>query len=157
MDRPRLTQAAAFAPMPGTDVQARPLPSPQPSPGSHPVLVVDDNPDAAEALRIMLELAEFEVEVATDGRGALDAARRHAPDVVLLDINMPGLSGWDVARELRADRRFARTLIIALSGLGMPDDRRRSESAGIDHHFTKPVSLQSLLAAIEDWAQRGGR
>ena len=119
--------------------------------GSRPLLIVEDNADAAEALRLMLELASFDVEVAVDGAGALAAARRRLPDIILLDINMPDMSGWDVARELRKDARFAHTLIIAVSGLGMPEDRERSEEAGIDHHFTKPVSLQSLLGAIEDW------
>ena len=117
---------------------------------ARPVLVVEDDADAAASLRSMLELASFEVEVAADGRSGLAAAQARVPAIILLDINMPGMSGWDLARELRADPRFAQTLIIAISGLGMAADRQRSVAAGIDYHFVKPVALQTLLGAFEE-------
>ena len=115
------------------------------------VLVVDDNADAADSLRLALGLHAFEIDVAYDGRSALAFADRHQPQIVLLDLTLPDILGWEVARTLRADARFAHALIVAISGLGSADDRRRSEEAGIDRHLTKPVDIEALKHFVDEW------
>jgi CheY-like chemotaxis protein len=79
-----------------------------------------------------------------EGAQVLEAARDFSPDVVLLDIGLPGMSGYEVARQLRADPRFSHTVLMAVTGWGSEDDRRRSRAAGFDEHLTKPVDLAAL-------------
>jgi PAS domain S-box-containing protein len=107
-------------------------------------LVIDDNVDAADSLAMLLRLASCEVRVAHDGPQALEIAPSFGPEVVLLDIGLPGLNGYEVARQLRAIPQFNRTLLIALTGYGQEEDRRRSFEAGFDHHLVKPVDLATL-------------
>jgi signal transduction histidine kinase len=117
---------------------------------SRRVLVVDDNVDAAQSLAAVLRLSGHEVRVANDGRTALEVAPAFGPEVILLDIGMPELDGYEVARRLRQQPRFAGTRIVALTGWGTAEDRARSRAAGFDEHLTKPVAprvLQELLAA----------
>ena len=111
------------------------------------VLVVDDNADAAESLAMLLEVNGDNVRVAYDGEEALEAEGDFRPDVVLLDIGMPKLSGYDVAKRIR-EVRGGKVLIVAITGWGQEDDRRRAREAGFDHHFTKPVDYQALLDVI---------
>jgi signal transduction histidine kinase len=111
------------------------------------VLVVDDNADMARGMARFLRAAGHTVEVVHDGAAALDAARAFGPDVVLLDIGLPGMDGYEVASRLRADG-FASTTILALSGYGQADDRRKSEAAGFDAHLVKPIDHDALLAII---------
>jgi PAS domain S-box-containing protein len=114
------------------------------------ILVVDDSVDSAESLALMLKLSGNEVRTAYDGPGALATAATFAPDVVLLDIGMPGMDGYEVARRLRQQPTLRNALLIAQTGWGQEEDRRRSKEAGFDHHFTKPVdpaTLEALLAA----------
>jgi PAS domain S-box-containing protein len=118
------------------------------------VLVVDDNVDAAETLCTVLEMTGRTALAAYDGESVLAAAREFAPDVVLLDIGLPKMSGYDVARQLRADERFARVMIVAVTGWGADADRRRSSEAGFDAHLTKPVDLQSLEPLLARLAAR---
>ena len=127
-------------------MSARVEPSIPPAP--HRVLVVDDNADAAESLGMLLEVRGNEVRIAYDGLEALDAAGDFAPDIVLLDIGMPKMSGYEVARRLRAARGDS-VLIVAITGWGQEEDRRRAREAGFDHHFTKPVDYEALLELIE--------
>ncbi len=113
------------------------------------VLVVDDNLDAAESLAMLLRLGEHEVSLAADGAQALRAAQASGPDVVFLDIGLPDMSGYDVARALRERPGGARLLLVALTGWGAEDDRARSRAAGFDHHLTKPAdpeTVERLLA-----------
>jgi signal transduction histidine kinase len=113
------------------------------------VLIVDDNVDAAESLALVLRLLGHEVRTAYDGRAGLAAARQFRPEVMLLDIGLPGLSGYEVARELRREPEFGRTLLAAMTGYGQEEDRRRSRESGFDHHLVKPVdpaALEGLLA-----------
>jgi PAS domain S-box-containing protein len=115
------------------------------------VLVVEDNVDSAEMLGFMLTLAGHDTRTAHDGEAALDVARRFQPQVILCDIGLPGLNGYDVARQLRAQPEFRHTRLIAVSGYGQDQDRRRSRDAGFDHHLTKPVepgALTALLGAL---------
>jgi PAS domain S-box-containing protein len=113
------------------------------------VLVVEDNIDAAESLATLLRLWSHEVSVVHDGHTALEAAREQQPEVVLLDIGLPGLDGYQVARRLREDLHLDHALLVAMTGYGQPEDRRRSQEAGIQYHFVKPVEplvLRNLLA-----------
>ena len=112
------------------------------------ILVVDDNADAADSLGMLLEVRGDEVRIAYDGLEALDSETDFRPEVVLLDIGMPKLSGYDVARRIRAARGNA-VLIIAITGWGQEDDRQRARDAGFNHHFTKPVDFEMLLDLID--------
>jgi CheY-like chemotaxis protein len=114
------------------------------------VLLVDDNRDSAESLAQLLRLFGHEVWQAYSGRDALALARAHRPDLVLLDIGMPDLNGYEVARQLRADSSYAVTTLVALTGYGSDEDRRRSLAAGFDGHLVKPIDftdLERILAA----------
>ncbi|MDG3002267.1 hybrid sensor histidine kinase/response regulator [Paludisphaera mucosa] len=113
------------------------------------VLVVDDNADTAWTTALSLELLGHVAAVAHDGPAALEAARSARPEVVLLDIGLPGMDGHQVARALRGDG-FSDTLIVALSGYGRDEDRERSRAAGFDHHLVKPVDLDALAALLRD-------
>jgi len=113
------------------------------------VLVVDDNRGAAEALAVLLCLRGFEVHVRHDGMAALTAVHRLDPDLVLLDIGLPGLDGYEVAQRVRHLRPA--TLLVAVTGFCLTDDLRRSQAAGFVQHLVKPVAperLEALLAAI---------
>jgi len=112
------------------------------------VLVVDDNADAAESAALFLRLAGHVVEVAFDGRAALEAARAFRPEVVFLDIGLPGMSGYEVARRLRAQPEFRSVLLAAVTGYGQDEDRRRSKESGFDFHLVKPVEPNSLLGLL---------
>jgi signal transduction histidine kinase/CheY-like chemotaxis protein len=116
------------------------------------VLIVDDNRDAADSLRMLLELLGAEVAVAYDGAGAFEALAAHRPAVVLLDIGMPGMDGFEVARRIRREPRYRDVTLIALTGWGQDDIRERARAQGFDHHLTKPADpefLQDLLSSIE--------
>lgn len=115
------------------------------------ILIVDDNEDAAESLADLAMLWGHEVQTAADGPSALRLVREFHPEAVLLDISMPGMDGHEVARIIRSSAELAPVSLIALTGYGQDQDRRRAFEAGFDHHFTKPVdagSLQSLLASL---------
>ena len=121
--------------------------------GMRRILVVDDNADAAESLGMLLEVRGDEVRVAYDGLEALGVEAEFHPAVVLLDIGMPRLSGYDVAKRIRLARGDA-VLMIAITGWGQEDDRQRARDAGFNHHFTKPVDFETLLALIDREAPR---
>jgi PAS domain S-box-containing protein len=116
------------------------------------ILVVDDNRDSADSLSMVLTFLGADVRVARDGPEALAAFPSYDPAVVLLDIGMPGMDGYEVARVLRARFPHRNTAIVALTGWGQEEDRRRAREAGIDHHLLKPTeigALQALLASLE--------
>jgi PAS domain S-box-containing protein len=113
------------------------------------VLVVDDNHDAADSLGMLLQFLGAETMTVHDGRSCLDAVQTFRPAVVLLDVGMPGMSGLEVARRLREDPGLRETTLVALTGWGQRDDRRRTREAGFDYHLVKPAdlaTLQSILA-----------
>jgi signal transduction histidine kinase len=112
------------------------------------ILIVDDNVDAAESLGTMLAYSGHDVRVAHGGVEALSAAREFAPNVMILDLGMPQMDGYAVARAVRSDPQFASTRLIALSGYGQPDDRRRTADVGFDEHLVKPVEHDVLNAAL---------
>ena len=138
----------------------RPLPLEAPTPAEAPaqsaarpvrVMVVEDNVDAAESLASLLRIWGHEVVVAHDGLEALEKARTYWPEVVLLDIGLPKLDGYQVARRLREELGLDGVLLVAMTGYGQAEDRRRSREAGIHHHYVKPVEpavLRNLLAGV---------
>ncbi len=116
------------------------------------VLVVDDNVDAARSLAMVLELEGHEVDVATDGEKALEAAALRRPEIVILDLGMPNMDGYEVCRRLRASPATSDAMLIALTGYGQEADRRKSEEAGFAAHLVKPVELTELEALIRQRA-----
>ncbi len=112
------------------------------------ILVVDDNIDTARGLARLMALFGHTVETAHDGASALEAARTMRPEFVLLDIGLPGMDGYEVCERLRLEESCAGARIIAISGYGQDEDRRRSRAAGFDHHLVKPVELGELKALL---------
>ena len=116
------------------------------------ILTVEDDPDTAQNLAWWLRSEGHEVDIAPDGPAALRSAQVQQPDVVLLDIGLPGMSGYDLARHLYQHRGAKRPLLIAITGQAGATDRQQSEEAGIDLHLVKPVDpgqLQKLLRRFE--------
>jgi CheY-like chemotaxis protein len=114
------------------------------------ILVADDNRDAGETLAILLRLDGHEVYVATDGLEAVELFDRVKPDVAILDIGMPGLSGHEVARRIRKLDSESPVTLIALTGWGQRADKERAAESGFDHHFTKPVEPTVLSRLLEE-------
>ena len=112
------------------------------------VLVVDDNTDAAASLALLLEMEDYEVCTAVDGEEAIEQARIFQPQIIFMDLAMPRLNGLEAARRIRALPQGKPVRIVALTGLGQPEDRQRSHNAGMDHHLTKPVSLDALQSVL---------
>jgi signal transduction histidine kinase/ActR/RegA family two-component response regulator len=121
-----------------------------------PVLVVDDNEDAAEMLALVLGQSGYYTKTAYDGRGALAAVGEWTPRVVILDIGLPDMDGYDVARALRGDGRLTELGLIALTGWGSHDDKRKAMEAGFDIHLTKPVDARDLQRVLAELARRPG-
>jgi CheY-like chemotaxis protein len=112
------------------------------------VLVVEDNPDAAESLTVLLEVLGHRVRAVHDGVGALEVARANVPDVMLVDIGLPGIDGFEVARRIRRITGGDRILLVALTGYGREEDRERTQKAGFDYHLTKPVEVDALEGLV---------
>jgi PAS domain S-box-containing protein len=115
------------------------------------IVLVDDNADVAESLSMLLELLGHRVRVAVDGPSALELARTAVPDVMLIDIGLPGMDGYEVARRVRRDPALGGVALIALTGYGRDEDRERARDAGFDHHLVKPVDphlLEGLVARL---------
>ncbi|WP_167784869.1 ATP-binding protein [Ramlibacter rhizophilus] len=124
--------------------------------GASRVLVVDDNVDAAETLVTVLDMLGHEARSAHAGEEALALAASFQPELVLLDIGLPGMDGYEVARRLRADARLGRVLLVALTGWGSQEDRKRARDAGFDHHLTKPVDVAAVEALLAQLPARPG-
>lgn len=114
------------------------------------ILVVDDNRDAAESLAMLLKIYGHEVHIAHDGLEAVEAASRLRLDVILLDIGLPGVDGYEAARRIRAQQREMSLMLVALTGWGQEEDRRRSEQAGFDAHMVKPVDFAALTKLLAE-------
>jgi CheY-like chemotaxis protein len=112
--------------------------------------VVDDNADAASTLDMLLRSLGHETCVVHDGTAALKMANQFRPDVVLLDIGMPGLDGYEVARRLRAMQKGATFRIVAITGWGQEADRQKSREAGFDVHLVKPVEPTDLVRVLDE-------
>src|SRR5262249_16873854 len=116
----------------------------RPQPSRRRILVVDDNVDTAESLKMLLALDGHDVQLTYDGPAALRAADEFRPEVVLLDIGLPRMDGYQVAQHLRERLATEQVLLIALTGYGQDEDRRRSQEAGFHVHLVKPVDLDAL-------------
>ena len=123
-------------------------------PSTKRILVVDDNRDAANTLALLLRQWGHEVHMAYDGNEALAEAEAHSPDLVLLDIGLPGKDGYEVARLMRANPAFAEMKLVALTGYGTEEDRRQSQVAGFDQHIIKPVDFDKLRELLGDHSGR---
>ena len=122
-----------------------------PAPVGRSILIVEDNADARDALRMLLELDGHTVEAVEEGQQALEVARAKDPDIALVDIGLPGIDGYEIARRVRA-RDTRRPVLIALTGYGQPEERRRATDAGFDDMLVKPVdptALTNLIATLE--------
>ena len=140
--------------MPGAlpELQAADAPKPAPLAKSCRVLVVDDNQDAAQSLAMLLEMTGHKVSLAYDGPSAVEEASAFHPDVVLLDIGLPKLNGYEVAQQIRQQDALKHTVLVALTGYGLESDRKRSLAAGFDHHLVKPADfdeIENILAGIQ--------
>lgn len=116
------------------------------------ILIVDDNTDAADAMGKLLTLVGFNVAIAYSGQEALDTAYVLKPRVILLDIRMPELDGYAVAKKLRTTQGLSDVVLVALTGFGQQEDRERAEEAGFNHHLTKPVSLSELKNVLDQYS-----
>ena len=114
-----------------------------PAPGRS-ILIIEDHDDAREALRALLELEGHQVSAAAAGPQGIELAHRHAPDIALIDIGLPDLDGYEVARRLRAAPGGRSIGLVAITGYGQPEDQRRAYEAGFDAHLTKPVAPERL-------------
>jgi PAS domain S-box-containing protein len=117
-------------------------------PAGRRVLIIEDNIDAADSLREVLEFGEHEIAVAYNGPEGIAKAREFRPEVVLCDIGLPGMDGFEVARAFRADEGLKGTYLVALSGYALPEDLQRAEEAGFDRHLAKPPSLEKIEEAL---------
>src|SRR6266568_7598683 len=136
-------------PLAGPSHQAAPeAPARAAPPAARRVLVIEDNPDSTETLCELLSLAGHEVEIAHDGPAGVEKALSSRPHIVVCDIGLPGMSGYDVARAMRAEPSLAATLLVALTGYALPEDRRQALQAGFDHHLAKPVALEELESVL---------
>jgi len=121
------------------------------------ILLADDNADALESLATVLRLRGHEVFSAANGALAFETAARHMPEVALLDIGMPRLDGYEVARRIRAQEWGKSVTLVALTGWGQESDRRRSQEAGFDTHLVKPLDLDRLTALLAQLPAQGSR
>jgi CheY-like chemotaxis protein len=141
------------------------VPAPRPAPRSESasasgekrllrILVVDDNSDAADGLAMIFEMGGDDVRVAYDGETALAIAAQFRPEVVLLDIGMPGMDGYEVAGRLRRAPETRDAVLIAMTGWGQPQDKRRSAQAGFNRHIVKPVEPTDLEKHLDEIRSR---
>ncbi len=140
-----------LAQAPGPGEQAR---TPERHAGEQRVMVVDDNRDAADSATAILHLLGHQAECAYTGQSAVELARRFLPGVVLMDLAMPGMNGFETLRLLRAQPGNEHLFAVAMTGYGSGDDRRRTEAAGFDAHLTKPVELNALIAILNEQSRR---
>lgn len=147
-------------PLPAGTAESAPVeqaPHAQGVPTALRVLVVEDNRDGRETLVALLEMLGYQVEGAGDGAAGLEAARRFRPDVVLLDLGLPVLDGYEVCRRIREDASLSGMKVVALTGWGAQADRQRTAEAGFDVHLTKPVEPDALVACVEQVAGAAAR
>ena len=118
------------------------------------VLLVEDNKDTLATMAAVLRYEEYEVMTAPDGHVALEMAKLEPPDVVLLDIGLPGMDGYKLAVALREQMRDRKVYIAAVTGYGMPADKERAAAAGIQAHLTKPSPPSAVIKLLEEFASR---
>jgi two-component system CheB/CheR fusion protein len=150
----RGTEFAVRLPLVQPPASAAPRGRDAPAARRRRILIVEDNADAAETLRDLLELGGHEVRIAGDGQSGIFLARGFRPHVVLCDLGLPGMSGYDVARALRSDDAAGPPLLVALSGYAGPDDARRATEAGFDRHVAKPATPEEIERIVADAPER---
>lgn len=153
LDRPRLRRLPTLRlapqhPSSAPDAESSAYGSPHATGASRRVLVVEDNLDTVHSLVMLLRQDGHQVDFAINGYAALDVAKRFRPDVVLLDLGLPGLDGFDVCSRLRSEPELAQARIIAVTAYAHDEHRVRSRAAGCDLHIAKPYDPQHLLAAV---------
>jgi CheY-like chemotaxis protein len=146
---PLLAEDLRVAPTPGLPTRPAELRS-----SARRVLVVEDNPDAQQALSFLLQLWGHEVLLADDGAAGIRSALEFRPDIALVDLGLPTVDGYEVARQVRATLGNASPLLIALTGYGAPEQRSQALAAGFDLHIVKPVEPERLAALLEEYAAR---
>jgi DNA-binding response OmpR family regulator len=114
------------------------------------ILVVDDNVDLARGLARLLQIHGHDVRIAYDGPSGLVEARKSTPDIVLLDIGLPGMDGYQLATRLRHEENFKNATLIAISGYGQEEDVRLAREAGFDHHLVKPIASDELIKLLRE-------
>ena len=122
----------------------------------HRILVADDNRDSAETMAMLLQPSGHTVRVAFDGPWALPAVREFQPELVLLDLGLPGLTGYEVAKKVQEMTLAHRPMLVAMTGYGQQGDRQRTRAAGFDHHLVKPVDLEMLQQILRTVPQHSG-
>ena len=137
---------------------ASPAQHPRRPPEQHParVLILEDNADTAESLTMLLEVLGHHVRVVADGASGLEAARANVPDIMLVDIGLPKVNGYDVARAVRADAKLKHVVLVALTGYGRAEDKSKAMGAGFDYHLTKPVDINTLGHVVARLATHEG-
>jgi CheY-like chemotaxis protein len=138
---------------PAEDIAARPPERRAPS-AKRRILVVEDNADARKMLGVALKQAGHEVHEAGDGLSAIETGSAVQPEIALVDIGLPGVDGYEVARALRASHGGRRPVLIAVTGYGQPDDKQRATEAGFDAHITKPIDHERLERLIHEAGRR---
>ena len=118
------------------------------------VLLAEDEPNIVESLTFLLERAGFKVEVQSDGRQVVSAAKADTPDVLILDVMLPGLAGYEVRRQLRADQRSESLPVLMLTAKGQREDRETALEHGADLFMTKPFANSEIVAAVKELASR---
>jgi CheY-like chemotaxis protein len=113
------------------------------------IVVADDNPDSAASLAMMLRILGHDVQTAHNGQQAVELASTFLPDVMLLDIGMPVMDGYEAAQHVRKNPELAHIILVALTGWGQDDDKRQAEEAGFNHHVTKPIDLAALQSLLQ--------
>ncbi len=150
-----IVRLPAMAPSPAAYAKEAVGERARPASGSLKILVVEDNVDSAESMALLLRLNGHEVRIAHDGPSALEAARSFEPQVVLCDIGLPGMDGYEVAARLRKRQDFKETPLIALTGYGQEGSRRRAKEAGFDYHLVKPVEPGALDKVLDSLRANG--
>jgi CheY-like chemotaxis protein len=121
------------------------------------ILIVEDNMDNYELVRFVLERAGYDVFLAVNGRGGVDAARLQKPDLILMDLGMPEMDGWTASQKLKSDEATKSIPVYALSAHTLPQDRKRALQAGCDGYVTKPIHVQSFLKTINETFEKINR
>lgn len=121
------------------------------------ILIIDDNEPSAKTLGWMMELIGHDARLAFDGSAGIEAAKEYKPDVVLLDIGLPIINGYEACSIMRKDAMFSNTIFIAQTGWGQEEHRQRSKEAGFDFHLVKPIQLEQLRELLEPISQKMNR
>ncbi len=145
----RGSEFLVFLPLATTASPPAPPDQPAKRPMASHVLIVEDNADSRSMLKALLELDGYKVTTAKDGMEGLEALRQHRPEVALIDIGLPGLDGYQLARQIRAQPEFDKVRLIALTGYGRPEDRQKVFEAGFDDHLVKPLRIENLYPFLK--------